>query len=136
MTWVASVAAAIDATGLAQRAPRGDPLIFVCRGIGGADGVAVDAFPAQLDARTERGRVLPLGDALATLGRPESAEVAAITFHDGYRDFAEVGVHGPSHQRLRGLDAYDWTRYEEALGYRLRRLGPRPAPRKPRSAAA
>jgi peptidoglycan/xylan/chitin deacetylase (PgdA/CDA1 family) len=66
------------------------------------DGVDPKAFEVQLDALTARRRVVPLAGAVAALGRPEAASLAAVTFDDGYRDFAELAV--PALSR-RGLHA-------------------------------
>jgi peptidoglycan/xylan/chitin deacetylase (PgdA/CDA1 family) len=61
-------------------------------GIGGADGVAVDAFERQLTLLTRRRQVVPLVEALKSLGRAESHDLAAITFDDGYRDCVELAL--------------------------------------------
>jgi peptidoglycan/xylan/chitin deacetylase (PgdA/CDA1 family) len=71
-------------------------------GLGGGDGVAAADFEAQLDLLASRRRVVPLHAALAGLGTPAAGELAAITFDDGYRDFAELAV--PA-LRARGLHA-------------------------------
>jgi peptidoglycan/xylan/chitin deacetylase (PgdA/CDA1 family) len=68
------------------------PLIVMYHGLGGPDGTTVDAFERQLTALTRRRQVVPLIDAVKNLGRPESDDVAAITFDDGYRDCAELAV--------------------------------------------
>jgi peptidoglycan/xylan/chitin deacetylase (PgdA/CDA1 family) len=86
------LAAALSSTGLPAWLPRRGPLIVMYHGIGGADGVAVDAFECQLRLLSRRRRVVPLQTALASLGRTESHDLAAITFDDGYRDFAEQAV--------------------------------------------
>ena len=61
-------------------------------GIGGPDGVTPDAFERQLEALAKRRRIVPLIDAVDSLGRAESGDLAAITFDDGYRDFAEFAL--------------------------------------------
>jgi peptidoglycan/xylan/chitin deacetylase (PgdA/CDA1 family) len=61
-------------------------------GLGGPDGVDPDAFERQLDALTARRRVLSLRDVLKEIDRPAAAGLAAITFDDGYRDFAEIAA--------------------------------------------
>jgi peptidoglycan/xylan/chitin deacetylase (PgdA/CDA1 family) len=71
---------------------RRGPLIVMYHGIGGDDGVAVELFQQQLDALTKRRKVVPLAAAVKSLGRPESFDLSAITFDDGYRDCAELAV--------------------------------------------
>jgi len=61
-------------------------------GIGGGDGVSVAGLQSQLDALQRRRRVVPLAEAVGTIGHEEASGVAAITFDDGYRDFAELAV--------------------------------------------
>lgn len=61
-------------------------------GIGGEDGVTVEALERQLVALTKRRRVVPLADAVESLGRWESGDLAAITFDDGYRDCVELAL--------------------------------------------
>ena len=61
-------------------------------GIGGSDGVTIEAFEREVSALTKRRQVVPLMDAVKSLGRPESGDLAAITFDDGYRDCAELAV--------------------------------------------
>jgi peptidoglycan/xylan/chitin deacetylase (PgdA/CDA1 family) len=61
-------------------------------GLGGTDGVAVEAFERQLATLAQRRKVVPLAQAVGTLGQPESHGLAAITFDDGYRDFREFAV--------------------------------------------
>jgi peptidoglycan/xylan/chitin deacetylase (PgdA/CDA1 family) len=92
MSWVDAVARLIDATGAPRLLPARGPLLVMYHGLGGEDGVAPDAFERQLDLLRARRRVVPLQEAVAALGRPEAAELAAITFDDGYRDFAELAV--------------------------------------------
>lgn len=68
------------------------PLILMYHGLGGSDGVHPGEFVGQIEALAERRRVVPLAEAAASLGRPEAAELAVITFDDGYVDFAELAV--------------------------------------------
>ena len=82
---------------------------------------------------------MSLREALALLGRPAARELAAITFDDGYRDFAELavpvlrarGLHAtvfvPA-EHLGGWNAWDAGRFarREILGAaELRALDPR-----------
>jgi peptidoglycan/xylan/chitin deacetylase (PgdA/CDA1 family) len=82
--------------------PDQGPLIVMYHGIGGKDGVAVEAFEQQVATLARRRRVVPLRDAVESLGRPEAYELAAITFDDGYRDFADLAL---PVLRARGLHA-------------------------------
>lgn len=92
MSWVDAAAAALDAFGLARlRGPRG-PAIVMYHGIGGEDGVDPGAFAEHLSLLSSLRRVVPLEEAVSLLGRPEASEVAAITFDDGYRDFATLAL--------------------------------------------
>jgi peptidoglycan/xylan/chitin deacetylase (PgdA/CDA1 family) len=181
MAWVHALSSLVAASGLARSTPGTGPLIVMYHGLGGGDGVAAADFEAQLDLLASRLRIVPLHDALAGLGTPAARGLAAITFDDGYRDFAElavpalrarglhatlfvpaehlggwnawdagraerreiltagelraldprcveVGAHGASHRRLRGLDAASLERetrgarrtLEDALGRPLR----------------
>ena len=86
------IAGAVARSGIPARLPPRGPLIVMYHGIGGSDGVAVDAFERQLVALARRRRVVPLRDALESLGRRESGGLSAITFDDGYRDFAELAL--------------------------------------------
>jgi len=61
-------------------------------GLGGRDGISERDFVAQLDLLTSCRRVVPLREAVQSLGDAESRELAAITFDDGYVDFAELAV--------------------------------------------
>ncbi len=87
--WPARVASKLR---IPSQLPRRGPLVVMYHGIGGTDGVTVDAFERQVTALTARRRVVPLADAVRSLGRPDAAELAAITFDDGYRDFAELAL--------------------------------------------
>ena len=88
--------------GVARWAPPRGPLILMYHGLGGRDGIPEQDFAAQLDLLSSRRRVVPLREALQSLGEAESQELAAITFDDGYVDFAELAV--PALQ-ARGLHA-------------------------------
>lgn len=139
MALVDAVSSLVAATGLARFGSAAGPLIVMYHGMGGADGVPPAAFEAQLDALAARRRIVSLREALALLGRAASREVAAITFDDGYRDFAELavpplrarGLHAtvfvPA-EHLGGWNAWDAGRYarREILGAaELRGLDPR-----------
>jgi peptidoglycan/xylan/chitin deacetylase (PgdA/CDA1 family) len=69
-------------------------------GLGGDDGVALADFEAQLDLLLARRRIVSLHEALALLGSPAAGRVAAITFDDGYRDFAELALPALRARRL------------------------------------
>jgi len=68
------------------------PLIVMYHGIGGEDGVSPSGFAEQLDLLTERRQVVSLREAIASLGTVDSGSLAAITFDDGYRDFADFAL--------------------------------------------
>jgi peptidoglycan/xylan/chitin deacetylase (PgdA/CDA1 family) len=87
--WLAAV---LSRSGIPARLPSRGPLIVMYHGIGGPDGVTAEAFEHQITALTERRRVVPLPDAVDSLGQRESGGLAAITFDDGYRDFAELAL--------------------------------------------
>jgi peptidoglycan/xylan/chitin deacetylase (PgdA/CDA1 family) len=61
-------------------------------GVGGRDGVSVTGLRRQLEALQRRRRVVPLAEAVKTIGHEDASSVAAVTFDDGYRDFAELAV--------------------------------------------
>ena len=90
-SWVDAVSSAIPARA-ARLLPAAGPLILTYHGIGGEDGVAPAALERQLELVSRLKRVVPLADAIRLLGCPQAAEVAALTFDDGYRDFAELAV--------------------------------------------
>lgn len=96
------IARLVESTRLPRWLPLPGPLIVMLHGLGGADGVSPPLFEALLDALCARRRVVPLGDALRELGRPAAGELAAITFDDGYVDFAE---HAAPVLARRGLHA-------------------------------
>jgi peptidoglycan/xylan/chitin deacetylase (PgdA/CDA1 family) len=178
---VDAIARGLAAGGVARWvAPRG-PLVVMYHGVGGSDGVPTEALRAQLEALKARRRVVPLREAAALLGRPEAHDVAAVTFDDGYLDFAElaapvlrgchvhatvfvpggkiggendwdrgrapareimgeaalraldplwieVGVHGLSHRRLRGLDEESLRQETAGARARVEDACGRPAP--------
>ena len=94
------LAGAMSTTGAVAWLPRRGPLIVMYHGIGGEDGVPVEAFERQLMVLTSRRRIVPLVHAVESLGRSESVGLAAITFDDGYRDFAELALPALRAQRL------------------------------------
>jgi len=83
------IAAALAVTGAHRLLPVSGPLLVMLHGLGGADGVSPALFEALLDRLAERRRIVPLAEAVASLGRAEAAGIAALTFDDGYVDFAE-----------------------------------------------
>src|SRR5438093_5351261 len=85
-------AVALSKLGIPTWLPSRGPLIVMYHGIGGRDGVTVEAFEQQVTALTKRRRVIPLVDAVKSLGQPESCGLAAITFDDGYRDCVELAL--------------------------------------------
>ena len=86
------LAIAVSRLGIPALLPRRGPLIVTYHGIGGEDGVTVEALERQLVAITRRRRVVPLVEAVESVGRRESGDVAAITFDDGYRDCVELAL--------------------------------------------
>jgi len=139
MAFVDAVSSLVATTGLARLTPATGPLIVMYHGLGGADGVSPAAFEAQLDALAARRRIVSLREALEQLGRAAARELAAITFDDGYRDFAEIavpllharGLHAtvfvPA-EHLGGWNAWDAGRFarREIMGAaELRALDPR-----------
>jgi peptidoglycan/xylan/chitin deacetylase (PgdA/CDA1 family) len=89
---VDGLSAALSATGLPRLAKSPGPLLVMLHGLGGADGVAPELFEALLDRLAARRRIVPLADAVSCLGRAEAATLAALTFDDGYVDFADVAL--------------------------------------------
>ena len=92
MSRVDAIARLLDATRLARALPQSGPLLMMYHGVGGSDGVRVDDFAAQLDLLRARRRVVSLREAVSKLGTPDARGLAAVTFDDGYRDFAELAV--------------------------------------------
>ena len=78
------------------------PLIVMYHAIGGPDGVQVGQLEQQLISLRARRRVVSLAAAVRSLGSADAQGLAAITFDDGYADFAEFAV--PILRRL-GLHA-------------------------------
>lgn len=88
--WVDGVARSIATAGIPRLLPPRGPLIVMYHGIGGVDGVAPEAFSAQLDLILARRRIVPLADLSHRLEDPTAVDLAAITFDDGYVDFSEI----------------------------------------------
>lgn len=61
-------------------------------GLGGRDGVEPAAFASQIDLLRSRRRIVPLADLAGQLEKPIAHKLAAITFDDGYVDFAEYAL--------------------------------------------
>ncbi|MFO0687471.1 MAG: polysaccharide deacetylase family protein [Myxococcota bacterium] len=91
-SWVDRIAASISATGLPAALPRRGPMIVMYHGIGGRDGIAPEAFAAQLALLCARRRVVPLAELADRIEDPAAVDLAAITFDDGYVDFAELAT--------------------------------------------
>jgi peptidoglycan/xylan/chitin deacetylase (PgdA/CDA1 family) len=83
---------AATVAGLHRWRPQPGPLIVMYHGVGGPDGISVKALEQQLIALRARRRIAPLAEVVRSLERPEATGLAAITFDDGYRDFAELAV--------------------------------------------
>ena len=92
MSGVDRISAALAATGLPRLAASPGPLLVMLHGLGGPDGVAPELFEALLDRLAARRRIVPLADAVSCLGRSEAATLAALTFDDGYVDFADTAL--------------------------------------------
>jgi peptidoglycan/xylan/chitin deacetylase (PgdA/CDA1 family) len=90
MTLSDHVSKVVSASGLTRLSGAVGPLIVMYHGMGGADGVSTDDFSAQLDALSNRRRIVPLREALDSVDTPAAADLASITFDDGYRDFLEL----------------------------------------------
>ena len=102
MTAVDRICAALAATGIPRLLGSPGPLVLMLHGLGGAGGVDPGLFDTALDRLRARRRVVPLAQAVAALGAPEARGLAAVTFDDGYVDFAEHAL--PALAR-RGLHA-------------------------------
>lgn len=89
-------------TGLAGLTAARGPILVMYHGLGGEDGISAGAFAHQLDWLAGAFRVVTLEEAIAALGSAGAVDLVAITFDDGYRDFAEIAV--PA-LRSRGLHA-------------------------------
>ena len=86
------LAGALSSLPLPYHSNPSGPLIVMYHGIGGPDAVPVESLERQLAALKARRRVVPLVDAVRLLGHPDANGLAAISFDDGYRDFAELAV--------------------------------------------
>lgn len=71
---------------------RPGPLIVCYHGLGGSDGLSEDAFARSIDALLERRVIVPLGEALESLGDRSAGNIAAVTFDDGYTDYLDLAV--------------------------------------------
>ena len=91
-TRVDRIARAIRRTGAASLLPPRGPLIVMYHGLGGNDGIARESFAAQIELLETQRRIVPLAELANRLEEPEAVDLAAITFDDGYRDFAEIAV--------------------------------------------
>lgn len=100
MSAVDSIASALAATRIHRWARLRGPLVVMYHGIGGADGVNTEAFEKQLDSLCSRRRVVPLAEAVTVLGTAAAGALAAITFDDGYQDFAELAVPALARRKL------------------------------------
>ena len=92
MSWVELAAAALGRSGIPRLLPDRGPLIVMYHGLGGRDGVDAADFGRHLDALARRRQVVPLCEAIRALGTDEAAGLAAISFDDGYHDFAEIAL--------------------------------------------
>lgn len=102
MGGVDAVSRMAEALGLARLAAARGPILVMYHGLGGEDGISAGAFGDQLDWLASAFQVVSLEEAIAALGSAAAANRVAITFDDGYRDFAEIAV--PA-LRSRGLHA-------------------------------
>lgn len=100
--WVDSVAEFVSKSGVTRLLPSRGPLIVMYHGIGGADGIPPRDLIVQLELLRARRTVVPLRELGDRLADPSASGLAAITFDDGYVDFAEIAV--PALRRL-GLHA-------------------------------
>jgi len=99
---VDTLSAWIERSGMNRLIPPRGPMIVMYHGLGGSDGVRPEDFEAQLDLLCSQRRVVPLGELFELLADSSSGDLAAITFDDGYVDFAEIAI--PA-LRSRGLHA-------------------------------
>ena len=99
---VDTVSAWIECSGMIRLIPLRGPMIVMYHGLGESDGVRPEDFEAQLDLLCSQRKVVPLGKLFELLDGNRSQKLAAITFDDGYVDFAEIAV--PA-LRSRGLHA-------------------------------
>lgn len=139
MSWIDRVGGAVSASRIPRVLGARGPLIVMYHGIGGADGVRADQLGCQVEALARRRRIVSLREAVAALGKPEAAELAAITFDDGYRDFGEIAAPLLSARRMHSTVFVpvgflgEWNRWDEGKmerreimdATRLRQLDPR-----------
>lgn len=90
--WVDTVSTLISKTGAVRFIPQRGPMIVMYHGIGGVDGVDPDDFAVQLELLRSHRRVVSLRELGNRLEDPAASDLAAITFDDGYMDFAEIAV--------------------------------------------
>ncbi len=91
-SWVDRVSATLSAAGLPAMLQKRGPMIVMYHGIGGGDGIPPEAFEAQLALLRARRRVVPLAELVDRIEDPSAVDLAAITFDDGYVDFAELAA--------------------------------------------
>lgn len=90
--WVDRASLALARTRLPERLPAHGPLIVMYHGLGGPDGVSPADFAAQLELLGSRRRVVSLAEIGERLGDQSASDLAAITFDDGYVDFATLAL--------------------------------------------
>ena len=86
------VSAAVAASKVPRLLSSPGPLIVMYHGVGGEDGVPVTRLDQQLRALQYRRHVVRMTEAVEAVGQRCAGELAAVTFDDGYRDFAELAV--------------------------------------------
>lgn len=88
------ISSTIDRLRLSSLFRSGGPLILAYHGIGGAaDGLPVSAFEQQLDWIVNSDfEVVALADAVGSVGTAAAKRFLAITFDDGYQDYADLAV--------------------------------------------
>ena len=88
------ISSTVDRLGLSALFRSRGPLILAYHGIGGAaDGLPVEAFEQQLDWIVNSDyEVITLADAIASVGTAAAKRSLAITFDDGYQDYADLAV--------------------------------------------
>ena len=131
MTLADQLSKVVSASGLARFSGVAGPMIVMYHGIGGTDGVSTDAFGAQLDALSDRRRIVPLRVALESLdtrerglhstmfgpaghiggsnewdaGRAPTRQImTAVELCDLDPARVEIGAHGLTHRRMSELD--------------------------------
>lgn len=90
--WVHALARGLTFIGVPRLLPKRGPLILMYHGIGGRDGVAAEDFAAQLELLRARRHVVSLAELAGRLEDPTATDLAAVTFDDGYVDFAELAL--------------------------------------------